>query len=111
MEVHVVMCTHDHSPLILRSLPQICSIMNWALRLPHPITTHTLKLVLLPFLTMLAHIHSTSDAASKGIGPPHVLPSNLLDLNAPSLYLGRITGSKPLTAFTSVSATMSGIPA
>ena len=83
--------------------------MNRALRLPHPITTHTIKLFLLPFLTVLACIHSASDVASKGIGP-HVHPSNLVGPSTLSLYLGKITGSKPLMAPTSVSITMSGTP-
>src|SRR5882724_6909944 len=82
--------------------------MNQALRLPCHVTTHTLKLVLLPLLTALAPTHSVSGVASKGIGLPHVHQSNLVDLSALSLSLGKITSSKPLMAPTSVSITMSG---
>jgi len=108
VEVRMVMCTHNFTLAILQNLPQICSITNWALRLPHPITTPTLKLVHLPFLRVLACIHSASDVASKAIGLLHAHPSNLVGLSAPSLYLGKIIGLKPLTAPTSVSTTMSG---
>ena len=110
VEVRMVMCTHNFTLAILQNLPQICSITNWALRLPHPITTPTLKLVHLPFLRVLACIHSASDVASKVIGSLHAHPSNLVDPIAPSLCLGKITSLNPWMAPTSVSTTTSGTP-
>src|SRR5882724_2796479 len=78
MEFCMVTCTQDHVLAILLSLPTICSITNQVLRLPHPITTPILKLVHLHFLRVLAHIHSVSTVASKGIELPHVLPRSLV---------------------------------